>query len=317
MDPIVDVALEARLRTHQFLFSPAYAAYIVSIVTTQIEEDHISPEEQEALRRSHNHTTLDKLVMGGETYAVGQDCTTLINEASKSFPTDLLLTEDLIPGPGGWIWFDQPILGVSNAENEGERLRAISWQRVHTGEDPGPERVPGELDYPWIGGIAFCAWFEHPIVLQVYPGALIPSGIALWPFGQRHSVNYTHTIEERRRVAMIFAAFCIFVHQRLLVAGRQAASRGQRRRLENQKTQVIEPIVNVIELRVREYARSQNPEHRDVDWQVRWIVRGHLRNQWYPSLGIHQPKFVFPYPKGPKDKPLKGGVGARVFAVVR
>lgn len=40
------------------------------------------------------------------------------------------------------------------------------------------------------------------------------------------------------------------------------------------------------------------------EWYHRWLVRGHYRNQWYPSLRDHKLIWVPPYMKGPQDKPL-------------
>jgi hypothetical protein len=37
----------------------------------------------------------------------------------------------------------------------------------------------------------------------------------------------------------------------------------------------------------------------------RWLVRGHHRAQWYPSLKAHKVVWIAPYIKGPADAPLK------------
>lgn len=57
--------------------------------------------------------------------------------------------------------------------------------------------------------------------------------------------------------------------------------------------------------------RRQSVTHRPTDdrsagreWTHRWIVRGHWRNQWYPSEGRHRQKFIGGYVKGPEDLPL-------------
>lgn len=39
----------------------------------------------------------------------------------------------------------------------------------------------------------------------------------------------------------------------------------------------------------------------------RWVVKGHWRNQWYPSRKMHRPVWVAPYMKGPDDAPLLAG----------
>jgi hypothetical protein len=42
-----------------------------------------------------------------------------------------------------------------------------------------------------------------------------------------------------------------------------------------------------------------------VDWQHRWLVRGHWRLQPYgPQRSLRRPTWIDPYVKGPEDKPL-------------
>lgn len=49
------------------------------------------------------------------------------------------------------------------------------------------------------------------------------------------------------------------------------------------------------------------------DWRHRWVVRGHWRQQWYPSIQDHRPVWIAPHLKGPEDAPLLGG--QKVYAV--
>jgi hypothetical protein len=44
-------------------------------------------------------------------------------------------------------------------------------------------------------------------------------------------------------------------------------------------------------------------------------VRGHWRNQWYPSMQAHRPKYIPEHIKGPEDKPLI--VHDKLFSVDR
>ena len=53
-----------------------------------------------------------------------------------------------------------------------------------------------------------------------------------------------------------------------------------------------------------------------VDWQWRWSVAGHWRDQWYPADGVHRPKFIESYVKGPDDKPLKPA-SSKIFVAER
>jgi hypothetical protein len=61
--------------------------------------------------------------------------------------------------------------------------------------------------------------------------------------------------------------------------------------------------VSVIQLRRTEY--QQSDEHGSVDWQHRWIVRGHWRWQAY-GAGRQERKriWVNPFIKGPEGKPF-------------
>lgn len=62
----------------------------------------------------------------------------------------------------------------------------------------------------------------------------------------------------------------------------------------------------VVELRRPSWHVSDPERERvtDVDWSHRWLVRGHWRNQWYPSEGVHRQKFIGGYVKGPENLPL-------------
>jgi hypothetical protein len=71
--------------------------------------------------------------------------------------------------------------------------------------------------------------------------------------------------------------------------------------------------LNVVTLRseVREAVAVERGE--GPQWKQRWLVRGHLRAQWYPSTKSHQVIWIAPYLKGPEDAPLK----LPVYAVTR
>jgi hypothetical protein len=61
--------------------------------------------------------------------------------------------------------------------------------------------------------------------------------------------------------------------------------------------------LNVVTLRRPESNRSGDSES-SVEWSHRWLVNGHWRNQWYPSLETHRLIWVNPHVKGPPDKEL-------------
>ena len=63
--------------------------------------------------------------------------------------------------------------------------------------------------------------------------------------------------------------------------------------------------VNVITLRasVREAVSVERGD--GPVWKQRWLVRGHMRAQWYPASRAHRLIWIAPYVKGPEGSPLK------------
>jgi hypothetical protein len=56
-------------------------------------------------------------------------------------------------------------------------------------------------------------------------------------------------------------------------------------------------------------------EGGSVNWSHRWMVAGHWKPQWYPSLGEHRLIYIAPYIKGPASKPLV--IKGKVYAWTR
>ena len=67
----------------------------------------------------------------------------------------------------------------------------------------------------------------------------------------------------------------------------------------------VHSSVRVLSLRRTEASVPEDGAPRSVEWTKRWIVRGHWRNQAYgPGLTLRKLKYIFPFVKGPDDKPL-------------
>src|SRR5262245_17041441 len=104
--------------------------------------------------------------------------------------------------------------------------------------------------------------------------------------------------------------------QRLAIEVKTPLDRATRRRQERAGS-TPPPFIRVVTLR----RQTLHPQHRepaegDIDWQFSWTVRGHWRQQWYPSLGLHKKVFIEAYVKGPPEKPLKPG-SVRIYGVSR
>jgi hypothetical protein len=102
------------------------------------------------------------------------------------------------------------------------------------------------------------------------------------------------------RISPILAMHA-FMQQPFCEARREALSRPVRKREMALNKEI--PEIQTILLRAADRGAAQDhPESRD--WQHQWIVRGHWRNQFFPSKQEHQPVWVKPYLKGPEGKPL-------------
>jgi len=116
-----------------------------------------------------------------------------------------------------------------------------------------------------------------------------------------------------QRLLRFLGASLLFLEQKLLTIDREPIDRLARRRLE--AVDAILPELRVIRLRVPKRS-GQSTDSYPVDWQYRWMVRGHWRQQWFASDQSHRPIWITPYIKGPDDKPLKTP-NQSVFAVIR
>jgi hypothetical protein len=105
-------------------------------------------------------------------------------------------------------------------------------------------------------------------------------------------------------------ALWLMLNQTIVRPSLAEIPRATRRRAERRS---IPPRVTVVQLR-RYETHADQPEEQLVDWQYRWIVRGHWRWQ---VCGPEHPLaqeilpgkwrariWIAPYVKGPEDKPL-------------
>jgi hypothetical protein len=77
------------------------------------------------------------------------------------------------------------------------------------------------------------------------------------------------------------------------------------------------PDIRVVQLRRSMSGQTHHDEgSKNIEWSCRWLVAGHWRNQWYPSINNHRPVYIAPYVKGPEDQLLKKPTKS-IYAVVR
>ena len=101
--------------------------------------------------------------------------------------------------------------------------------------------------------------------------------------------------------------------QQLAERKQHTNSRPTRRRY--QRAKMDRDYTTVITLR-RKKGHYEPKNGEPVNWSHRWIVGGHWRNQWFPSLKTHRQIWINEYVKGPEHKPLVVRKG-RAFNFVR
>lgn len=108
----------------------------------------------------------------------------------------------------------------------------------------------------------------------------------------------------RARRADLFRALCYLLRQRGVVDTMIVApDRATRRRAAREGREA--PEVRVLTL--HGVSSGGGGGSGDREYRHRWMVRGHWRQQWYPSIQQHRPMWIIPHVKGPDGAPLLGG----------
>lgn len=255
---------------------------------------------------------------GGECFYWARPMLDLVYTASQTIPEAWTLMPNALPAPCGFFWFAKPVyMGET-------KLRALSWlPRVRERGGTFLYLVPPYKELPTFtpgdDSVEVLFYMEGTDDERIWPP--FPLSALSFPFGysikekeERASSDgsWSTKPELLRHKTRLFTSMVAFLQQRILVSSRRWPSRATRRRAEKEGR--AESTINVIRLR-KTIARPHKGEHELVEWTCQWIVSGHWRDQWYPSIRRNQPIWIAPYIKGPEDKPLRNP--GRLFAVVR
>lgn len=226
-----------------------------------------------------------------DPYYWSAEMTDMLSEIRGSLPTTTL-RQEMLPTRTGFVSFAKPIA-------------------TPTGYNP----ITG-FAWLWAGwGCMFIPFADHPY----HPGLPTPRGAFPWEWGENHDqCRMVNDVNDDAALAFgrsIVATALLLLNQRIVMASRERADRGTRRRM--QKAGMPQEEVQVVKLRAHVYEGvcddTGTPDA--PQWSCRWMVRGHWRQQFYPSDKSHRPKWILPYIKGPDDKPLQGAT--KLFAVVQ
>lgn len=227
------------------------------------------------------------------TFYVTREMTEKVLEASHSMPDWIPEPEDA-PADRGMIYFE----GLEELRGFTKATAAWTWsfQDVNLLGFRGSALVAGaytDLRAPTKG--RFKKTMEDgmrsagmPLPRLAYTGPDVIAGI---------------TGEERRidSMAILKAAWLIMRQEEFADASSVDPSRNSAKRIK--RLGGNPSPVRVVDLRrkVPSFGSSGGPGSRQ---EYRCKVRGHWRNQWYPSRGVHRPKWIEEHVRGPEDAPI-------------
>lgn len=241
-------------------------------------------------------------------YAVDADIVTLIEAAAPTCPAFPFHASD-VPSQRGFVWLERPIVAHDTTpERKPIVVRAFGW---HTGEDAAggdgmmlllwtePSDPRDHLYRDWVD--------EQGAYSRFSPHGLLSMLGGMW------ILNAAFADDD---VWRLVATFLRFIGEPWLGETPTRPPRPAARRA--QRAGRTDPHVTIIELRKRPTDRTEAPETAVSGSRRlthRHPVSGHWRSQWYPSRGLHRPKYIWEYVKGPAGTPLV--VNRKVYRVDR
>lgn len=338
--PVYAQALERQLETMRFMRQRRPYDYVARHVAKEYGMEyhrpgpggeHLDEVIADALERAAPHYWTGHMIDLLEQTADGLPTGT----EADGRPGWVLKATDLAV-PSGYVWFERPVTITAglHAVPDSEKLRGLLWTPVARRPDIGGinwNRDPrGDVGYMIVPFTVFDQR-DPTALINVSHGT--PRTPLHWHVGEsvgqferdlaemyadpqyRSSVRtiagmpVNFHAAQMVRFGRLFATAVALMAQTLMVTSAgYRGDRGSRRRAQAMLGRPALPdegVVRTVMLRRREYVNREPGDHEPVDWQYRWTVRPHWRNQWYASEGRHKPVLIGSYVKGPPDKPLK------------
>ena len=223
-------------------------------------------------------------------------------------PEPLVETDMLIPV--GFLILPEPVY-LTDIRQKRMSVRAFLWGNADVIDDKEETVSPG---------IALALFSDTRDDDDYGQSPLVGRGTTL---ALAHMLPWRFGTSPAEAINVYYGAFtgietvqCILrlVAQTIAVRSQRDAPRQTDRRLA--RAQFPARRITVVTLRRPEGERDKDQETSHVEWTRRWLVGGHWRQQWYPSLGMHRQIWISPYVKGPTDKELIVPK-ARVFQFVQ
>ena len=299
---------DLRLRMAEFMqhHGTAWMPYMFQSLAPEDEHDELpTAEEIRALARSGRAGLRDAVL-----FYVDDDLADIALHSGVPIEAGFMPYD--LPAKQGLVYYDHHCASHADDVAEvtvGNKCGMVAAWNVH---EPTEERPNGHVDlFVYLHRDEFRQAMEHKfgvgVLGEMYdrlqPEYVLVDVMSLIFAPVGGELQYWASTEEQQIYLRMLVATCHLMRQQLAETDVTPPTRSVRRRHE--RAGLEPPEIRVIRLRRTQRKETTGESRRE--WRHRWIVRGHWRNQWYPSIQAHRPKWIEGYPKGPEGAPLLGG----------
>lgn len=241
--------------------------------------------------------------------------TDLVLAASKKLPDDCIFKREDLLCERGFMLFDKPFAEYDVTDhpgNKGEtnKMRKQVCRGIGFDLHQQNENILGYVRF-------MDQYFDDSAEdLELIPAT--PGHLTLGSNLKRIGDDYFRNIKNAKVIEdydyfRFFVAALLFLNQKILTVKNHPPSR-QQRKIALRENEVLRDV-NIVTLRRNSPEYHASKQAGFVEWSCQWAVRGHWRNQFFPSEDKHKTIWIDPHIKGPEDKPLR--VSSTVFNVSR
>lgn len=255
-----------------------------------------------------------------ELFFVTADMTDLVLAAARTLPDFTLMPPDL-PATHGLVVFEKPMGDTP----DGAQIVAAAWGPWY---GAGIDLKTG-LIRPSVGS-ADALWLDFYSSADLLAGKTNPDGSYTAPPAHLVGTPLLHDHEMQQPFTStpidlwelngetkaswpgqfpppndVLRTTWTLMGQTIASVSEHVPSRAESRRLQRGDPSVSHKV-RIVELRRRSYPDGSDGES-EREYHHRWVVRGHWRNQWHPTVGAHRPIWIAPHIKGPDGAPILGG----------
>lgn len=279
----------------------------------------------ERVRRGGPHNAVEEersiaLQQDAELYWISADMSELCYDASRDLP-EVHLGRDLWPADVGFMVFATPL-----------QLRSAVWKNAN---DVSQEPIRALAWHESEGGITVLLFTDTDAVVEATMQR-VGSDITeerrgrlrqelhsrVGPITAAGGDWYDWTSPVRREdisggitAGVVLSTIWLLMGQRgvatVATGVPEPKNRAARRRLRYDRP--VLDRVRLVEIRAGSGNADAYSGGKTREYRHRWMVKGHWRNQWFPSVGLHRPVWIAPYLKGRSDAPLLTGPKVNVW----